>query len=33
MCGRITQKSNPQKLGLGLATVSLNERLQSATAL
>jgi hypothetical protein len=29
MCGRITQKSNAQKLGLGLATVSLIERLQA----
>src|SRR5262245_24393021 len=29
MCGRITQKSNPQKLGLGLTTVTLIEPLQT----
>jgi len=29
MCGRITQKSNPQKLGLGLTTVTLVEPLQT----
>jgi putative SOS response-associated peptidase YedK len=29
MCGRITQKSNPQKLGLGLTTVNLIEPLQT----
>lgn len=29
MCGRITQKSNPHKLGLGLTTVSLVEPLQA----
>jgi putative SOS response-associated peptidase YedK len=29
MCGRITQKSNPQKLGLGLTTVTLVEPLQA----
>jgi putative SOS response-associated peptidase YedK len=28
MCGRITQKSNPNKLGLGLTTVTLIEPLQ-----
>jgi putative SOS response-associated peptidase YedK len=27
MCGRVTQKSNPQQLGLGLVSVSLIERL------
>jgi putative SOS response-associated peptidase YedK len=29
MCGRITQKSNPQKLGLGLTTLTLVEPLQA----
>jgi putative SOS response-associated peptidase YedK len=29
MCGRITQKSNPQRLGLGLTTVTLVEPLQA----
>jgi putative SOS response-associated peptidase YedK len=29
MCGRITQKSDPQKLGLGLTTVTLIEPLQT----
>ena len=29
MCGRITQKSNPRRLGLGLTTVSLIEPLQA----
>ena len=29
MCGRITQKSNPQRLGLGLTTVTLIEPLQA----
>jgi putative SOS response-associated peptidase YedK len=30
MCGRITQKSNPHRLGLGLTTVSLVEPLQAS---
>jgi putative SOS response-associated peptidase YedK len=30
MCGRITQKSDPHKLGLGLTTVTLVEPLQAA---
>src|SRR5690606_20600275 len=29
MCGRITQKSNPHRLGLGLATVSLVDPLEA----
>jgi putative SOS response-associated peptidase YedK len=29
MCGRITQKSNPRRLGLGLTTVSLVEPLEA----
>jgi len=29
MCGRITQKSNPQRLGLGLTTTTLVEPLQA----
>jgi putative SOS response-associated peptidase YedK len=29
MCGRITQKSDPQRLGLGLTTTNLIERLQA----
>jgi putative SOS response-associated peptidase YedK len=29
MCGRITQKSNPQRLGLGLTTTNLIEPLQA----